>query len=165
MTALQLSSLLRSYYLYLYYLYYVEMQQGFYFHVLFLESYFGLHKIVFFGIVFVLHFFKLSGKFFFFFKKWLLLNLVLSENKLLHKCNIFIIYWSILEVRTFPKKSFTHSVHPPCRKSDPPTKFSKMGGLTGRQLLERGCWERVGNFFQGRGCNFHIKKSIKIWNI
>ena len=39
---------------------------------------------------------------------------------------------------------------------EPPTKFSKREGLTGTQLLEEGCWERGGNFFQG-GCNFHIK--------
>ena len=30
------------------------------------------------------------------------------------------------------------------------------GGLVGPQLLEEGCWERRGDFFQG-GCNFHIK--------
>ena len=42
---------------------------------------------------------------------------------------------------------------------EPPTKFSKKkgGGLTGPQLLEGGCWERGGEFFQ-RGCNFHTKK-------
>ena len=38
---------------------------------------------------------------------------------------------------------------------EPPTKFSKMGGgggfltgLPGSQFLERGCWERGGDFFQ-----------------
>ena len=31
------------------------------------------------------------------------------------------------------------------------------GGLTGPQLLEGGCWEREGDFFQEEGCNFHIK--------
>ena len=34
------------------------------------------------------------------------------------------------------------------------------GGLTGPQLLEGGCWERGGDFFQG-GCNFHIKNKLK----
>ena len=43
------------------------------------------------------------------------------------------------------------------RGGEPPTKFSKKGGLTGPQLLEGGCWEREGAFFQG-GCNFHINK-------
>ena len=37
---------------------------------------------------------------------------------------------------------------------EPPTKFSKRGGLTGPQLLEGG------DFFQG-GCNFHIKNKLK----
>ena len=43
---------------------------------------------------------------------------------------------------------------------EPPTKFSKSGGLTGPQLLERGCWERGGDFFQG-GCNLHKKNKLK----
>ena len=38
--------------------------------------------------------------------------------------------------------------------------FQKGGGLTGPQLLEGGCWERGGDFFQG-GCNFHIKNKLK----
>ena len=41
---------------------------------------------------------------------------------------------------------------------EPPTKFSKSGGLTGPQLLEVNCWERGDDFFQGEGCNFYIKK-------
>ena len=56
-----------------------------------------------------------------------------------------------------------HSGHPPFLQGEgggegvePPTKFSKREGLTGTQILEEGCWERGGNFFQG-GCNFHIK--------
>ena len=33
---------------------------------------------------------------------------------------------------------------------EPPTKFSKRwGGLTGPQILDVGCWERGGDFFQG----------------
>ena len=47
----------------------------------------------------------------------------------------------------------------------------KKGGLTGPQLLQWGCWERGGNFFQGEGCNCHIikseifdKKSSAIWH-
>ena len=57
-----------------------------------------------------------------------------------------------------------HSVHPPapfCRRGiEPPTKFSKRGELTEPQLLEGGCWERGGDFFQG-GYNFHIKNKLK----
>ena len=34
---------------------------------------------------------------------------------------------------------------------EPPTKFSKRGDLTGRQLLEGGCWKRGGGFFQRGG--------------
>ena len=37
---------------------------------------------------------------------------------------------------------------------EPPTKFSKKGGLTGPWLLEGG------DFFQV-GCNFHIKNKLK----
>ena len=45
-----------------------------------------------------------------------------------------------------------YSVHPPfCKGVEPPT--SKMGGLTGPQLLEGG------DFFQ-EGCNFHIKNKL-----
>ena len=54
----------------------------------------------------------------------------------------------------------SHSVHPPLSdggRVEPPTKFSKRGGLTGPQLLERLCWERGGvTLFRG-GCSFHIK--------
>ena len=32
--------------------------------------------------------------------------------------------------------------------------------MTGPQLLEGGCWERGGDFFQG-SCNFHIKNKLK----
>ena len=39
----------------------VEIKHGFYFHILFLKSYFGLSKILL-GIIFILYFFKLSGK-------------------------------------------------------------------------------------------------------
>ena len=49
-----------------------------------------------------------------------------------------------------------HSVHPPPPYRgvgvEPPTKFSKRGGLTGTRLLEGGCWERGGvTFFMGEG--------------
>ena len=36
----------------------------------------------------------------------------------------------------------------------PPTKFSKREGLTGSQVLERGCWERGGDFFSGGEVQF-----------
>ena len=56
-----------------------------------------------------------------------------------------------------------YSVHPPppFYWGFNPTKFSKREGgvLTGPQLLEGGCWERRGHFFQG-GCNFYIKSEI-----
>ena len=62
-----------------------------------------------------------------------------------------------------------HSVHPPfCWGVEPPTKFSKREGFTGPQLLEGGCWKRVGDFLQGRGRGgegvaiFTHKKKIKI---
>ena len=46
------------------------------------------------------------------------------------------------------------SVHPlpPCAQGggvEPPTKFSKRGGLTGSQLLQEGSWERGVTFFRG----------------
>ena len=56
-----------------------------------------------------------------------------------------------------------HSGHPPPLSAggvEPPTKFSKRGGLTGPQLLEGGCWEKGGDLFQG-GCNCHIKNKLK----
>ena len=43
----------------------------------------------------------------------------------------------------------------PGRGVELPIKFSKSEGLAGPQLLEGGCWERGGHFFQGGGCNFH----------
>ena len=44
---------------------------------------------------------------------------------------------------------------------EPPTKFSKRGGVTGPQLIEGGCWEREGvTFFRGWGLNFYIKNKI-----
>ena len=55
------------------------------------------------------------------------------------------------------------TVHPPLSfllrgKVAPPTKFSKMGGLTGSQFLERDCWERGGDFFQGNWLQFLHKE-------
>ena len=52
------------------------------------------------------------------------------------------------------------------RWGDSPTKFSKMGGLTGPYFLEEGCWESGGDFFQGEeegggGCNFLTKNKLK----
>ena len=41
---------------------------------------------------------------------------------------------------------------------EPPTKFSKRGGLDKTSTFGGGCWGREGDFFQG-GCNFHIKKT------
>ena len=64
----------------------------------------------------------------------------------------------------------SHSVHRPLSTGgsgrwggggvEPPTKFSKRGGLAGPQLLEGGCWERGGYFFQGGGLQLSYKKLI-----
>ena len=43
---------------------------------------------------------------------------------------------------------------------EPPTKFSKRGGLVGSQFLEEGCWKKWGDFFLG-GCSFYIKNKLK----
>ena len=66
-----------------------------------------------------------------------------------------------------PLTSKRHSVHlpPQCRKGgggggEPPTKFSKKGGLTGPWLLEGVAGKEGGDFFQV-GCNFHIKNKLK----
>ena len=57
-----------------------------------------------------------------------------------------------------------HSGHPPPICSgwvEPPTKFSKrLGSLTGPQILDGGCWERGGDFFQG-GLQFSYKNKLK----
>ena len=49
---------------------------------------------------------------------------------------------------------------------EPPTKFSKSGGLTGPQLLEGPCWERGegGWLFFMEVAIFTQKNKIKIWN-
>ena len=73
---------------------------------------------------------------------------------------------------SFLMQKKVHSVHHPLSArggggSEPPTKFSKRGGLTGPQLLEGvGCWEKGGDFFQG-GCNFDInnKPKSQIFNV
>ena len=44
---------------------------------------------------------------------------------------------------------------------EPPTNFSKRGDLTGPQLLEGGCWEIGGGFFQGGGLQFLHKNKLK----
>ena len=49
--------------------------------------------------------------------------------------------------------------------TEPPTKFSKSGSLKRPQLVEVNCWEREGDFFQGVGCNFHIKNKLKSENL
>ena len=46
----------------------------------------------------------------------------------------------------------SHSVHPPLSdggRVEPPTKFSKRGGLTGPQLLEGVAGKEGGDFFRG----------------
>ena len=40
--------------------------------------------------------------------------------------------------------------------------FQKEGGLRGSHFLEGGCWERGGDFFQGRTFfNLYMKKNLK----
>ena len=39
--------------------------------------------------------------------------------------------------------------------------FQKGGGLDRTQLLERGCWERGDDFFQGGGVHFSQKNKLK----
>ena len=64
-----------------------------------------------------------------------------------------------------------HSVHTPLSagggggwvegRVEPPTKFSKSGGLAGSQFLEGGCLETGGDFFPGGSCSFYIKNILK----
>ena len=57
----------------------------------------------------------------------------------------------------------SHSVHPPLSdggRVEPPTKFSKRGGLTGPQLLEGVAGKEGGEFFQG-GLQFSHKNKLK----
>ena len=68
------------------------------------------------------------------------------------------------DVQAMPLQSESHSGHPPFYRGEvePPTKFSKRGGLTGPQLLEEGCWERGGDFFQEGGqLQFSHKYKLK----
>ena len=52
---------------------------------------------------------------------------------------------SVEELCLMIPKSHSVDLPPPfCRGVEPPTKFSKMGDLTGPQLFEGGCWERAG---------------------
>ena len=44
--------------------------------------------------------------------------------------------------------------------AEPPTKFSKRGGLTGSQFLKGSCWERGVTFFIG-GCSFYMKNKLE----
>ena len=45
---------------------------------------------------------------------------------------------------------------------EPPTKFSKRGGLAGPPFLDGSCWERGVTFSRERGvCNFSTKNKLK----
>ena len=46
------------------------------------------------------------------------------------------------------------------RGGEPPTKFSKRGGLD-RVTNFRSCWQSGGDFSRGEGCNFHIESKWK----
>ena len=57
----------------------------------------------------------------------------------------------------------THSVHPPFLRGGGgglslQPNIQKGRGLTGPQVLEGGCWERGGEFFQGGGVAFVTPK-------
>ena len=58
-----------------------------------------------------------------------------------------------------------HSVHPPWGGGGElnllPNFQNEGEGLTGTRFLERDCWEREGDFFQGWGCNFLTKNKLK----
>ena len=84
------------------------------------------------------------------------LHAVFVEKDIEERCQIFfetVEKWikKIEEDNTSISSSLEtvmHSGHPPFfflqGGVEPPTKFSKKGGLTGPQLLEGGCWERGG---------------------
>ena len=63
-------------------------------------------------------------------------------------------------------RGLSYSVHPPAPPfcwgggGEPPTKFSKRGGLDRTSTFRGDCGERGCDFLQ-RGCNFHIKKKLK----
>ena len=66
-------------------------------------------------------------------------------------------------------KNMIHSVHPPPPppflqeegEVEPLTTFSKREGLTGSHFLQRGCWERGIDLFQGRGLQFLTNCNLK----
>ena len=71
------------------------------------------------------------------------------------------------QVSVCQPQSKLHSVHPLpfCRAGGVLSlqpNFKK-GGLTGPQLLERGCWEKGGDFFQGVQLS-HSKLKSEIFN-
>ena len=80
-----------------------------------------------------------------------LFNLKLTVSKADFDCTITLSHCFAL----FPVLPiWFHSMHPPLffllGRVEPPTKFSKRGGLTGPQFLEGGCWERGEWLFSGR---------------
>ena len=60
-----------------------------------------------------------------------------------------IVFFCINKAKLFAKGFSKHIVCTPlfCWEVQPPTKFSKEGGLTGPQPVEAGCWEREGRLF------------------
>ena len=49
---------------------------------------------------------------------------------------------------------------PFCWGVEPPTQFSERRGLGRASIFRGGCWETVGDFFQGP-CNVYMKKKLK----
>ena len=93
------------------------------------------------------------------------------EFKLFIVLFLGIISWKVLVLMGgFFEKNFRMGgvpPHPPllwetlsfCRGVEPPTKFSKLGGLTGPQLLKRVAGKEEVNFF--RGLQFSQKSKLK----
>ena len=79
-----------------------ESKKFSYLHILFLKSYFGLNKMLFFGMVFVLYFFKLSGKSGF--QYWSLL----SESGIVNPIEISLIEARIFNLGRIPISQFIY---------------------------------------------------------
>ena len=70
-----------------------------------------------------------------------------------------LIFFYCLEYAGFAKKDIPHNIvcTPVSAGGEPPTQFSKEGGLTGPQFLEEVAGKVGGDFFFQGGYNFHIK--------
>ena len=73
-------------------------------------------------------------------------NVPIEDDEIMVSFDVTSLYTNIPIIDTL-----NHSGHLPpfCRGVEPPTKFSKRGGLTEPQFLQGGCWEIGGDFFPG----------------